>query len=161
MEFSEAFQRIDSLCLIAAQEIVSITNGDSPMTPKYEKLQGELRHFDLGLSHMERSFQIEQTHQRLVWAIVSALRGPDCDCKGNPSDDCFKVKSSTTARIRAVIGLTTQQFIEINHHKLQPDQIEQRDRRLYHQMPMHFVTHIREAVAALMIIGLWEDWPVY
>lgn len=160
MEFSEAFQRIDGLCLIAAQEIVSIATGDRPMTPKYEKLQYELKYFDMGLSPMDRNFQIEQTHQRLVWAIVSALRGPDCDCKGNSSDDCFTVKSYTTARIRAAIGLTTD-FIEINHQKLDLDQIERRDRRLYHQMPMHFVTHIREAVAALTIIGLWEDWTVY
>lgn len=74
-----------------------------------------------------------------VWAILSALRGPD---SGND-----ELKYLTTARIRAVLGLQVCGLM-VNYHPLNDEQKVERDRLLSRASP-HFTRHYQEAVVEI------------
>jgi len=89
-----------------------------------------------------------------VWNIITFLRGPDVENK--------KLKTYTTARVRAVVGMVYRYFADVNDTPLTPHQIKARDEFL-RKAPKHFYRHwlmVIDAVRELYNYDLQEERPL-
>ena len=80
-----------------------------------------------------------------LWAVITALRGPDGD------DITSSLKDVTTARIRGILDLEDKSVI-VSVYPLTEVQIERRD-QLLEECSSHFAQHFQEAIHALELLG--------
>lgn len=74
-----------------------------------------------------------------IWHIVSALRGPD---HGND-----RLKELTTARIRAIVGISSK-HVTVHSYPLTIEERQERD-ILLSEASQHFRSHYRDACIAI------------
>ena len=83
-----------------------------------------------------------------VWDIVTALRGPD-DENHYPT-----LKRYTTARLRAIVGMTNEGGAIVNHEPLTTKEVNLRNSWLYgNYSSEHFSYHFNNAMYAAKQLG--------
>lgn len=90
------------------------------------------------------------TNQSSLWAIITALRGPD-----NDNDE--ELKELTTARVRGILGLE-RDSVNVCYEPLTDEEITQRNnlldkRRNNPVFGDHFTEHFKNAMNGLKTLG--------
>lgn len=81
-----------------------------------------------------------------LWAVLSALRGPDNDVQSEPDNYLGRVKIKSTARLRHAIGLKHNMYFVTNHKPL----VFIED---YKDGGYHFASHYNLALQRLQTMG--------
>lgn len=97
------------------------------------------------------SHEDEETKFHDIWDVLAVLRGPD-------APDSWKLKTLTTGRVRAILGLQVKKTgLVITKEPLTYLQIKERNRLLHELEEItssgHFEDHIRNAYIALKALG--------
>ena len=97
-----------------------------------------------------------------LWGVLSALRGPDAtivdELEESDSENfvnTYTLKELTTARIRAILGIDTEDTgigVIIRKEPLTDDEIVLRNRMLK-KIDLHFTSHFTSAMAELKDLG--------
>lgn len=100
---------------------------------------------------VEDSELSEITQERILWNILTALRGPD-------TWDSSDLKSLTTARVRGILGVSPNCGAVCNYLKLPTETLALRDKLLYMEDPIpfnlsHFRYHFDAALRGLQQLG--------